>query len=254
VHVSLSSKKEHCSPGSDEDWQKFRALMDALAFVHGTHAWPYRVEYWHSGRKVTDRVTAAEKLGRTAHAPFNEALEFNARAGKVEWDYLGTLKIAAAFFEQDSALRKEVASILFLFREADNAVHSEITTLAMCPLFENLLNLIFRELKLGEKALIENRGLNLFERARHVIDRCITQKVRRNKEKEGYERWQKIVSGAQLFTAREKLQAIVNYFGLKWEGDLELVFKTWQKARNPLVHSTRRADRTEDQFKEISSQ
>jgi hypothetical protein len=31
---------------------------------------------------------------------------------------------------------------------------------------------------------------------------------------------------------------------------MELIFSTWQKARNPIVHDTTRADRTEDQFKE----
>ena len=250
LRVSLCSKKQYRSSSEEEDWRKFQALMDAMAFIHGTHAWPFRIEYWRGVRKVTDRVTAAQKLGRTAHAPFGEALEFNAKTGQAEWDYAATIRKVANFFEQASDIRNEIAVILFLFREAGNGVHSEITTLAMCTLFENLVNLLFKELRLKEKALQENRDLQLFEEARVEIAEQLA--LRTAEKGSGFERWQKVVRTTSLFTQREKFQAVVSHLGLKWEGDMELVFNLWKNARNPLVYETTRAERSEEQIKQSS--
>jgi hypothetical protein len=246
--VVLNSKEEYSPASEVEDWRKFYALMDALAFVHGTHAWPYRVEYWRDGRKVTDRVTAAKRLPRTSHSPFSDALAFNARGGKVDWDYAATIRIVAAFFDQDSVLRHEVASILFLFREADYRVHSEITILAMCALFENLVHLLFKELKLRDKEIAKNKKLALFEEAKAEFDQIISQQAQ--EKGEGYERLRNIVKSATLFSMREKLQAIATHFGLKWEDDIGAVFNTWKTPRNQLVHEASRSGLTEDQIKE----
>ncbi len=248
LRVSLCSTDPEHSSSEAEDWRRFRAVMDALAFVHGMHAWPYRVEYWKEGRKVTDRVTAAEELGHTSHTPFSEALHFNAKAGKAEWDYVETIEKAAAFFETDSTLRKEVATILFLFREADDSVHSEITTLAMCALFENLVNLVFKELSLKEKLTKENDELTQFEQTRTELAEYLAHRAQQKGD--ASERWQKVIGTASPLTQREKFQALVDHFGLKWDGDMELIFKTWKQARNPLVHETARAERTEPQIKQ----
>jgi hypothetical protein len=249
VTVSLKSKATHYSASQEDDWRRFRALMDALGFVHGTHPWPYHIEYWRDGRKLTDRVTAAAKLASTHHAPFSEALEFHARTGEVKWSYSETLSKVASFFENDSVLRQEVAILLFLFREADNGVHAEITTLAMCTLFENLVHLIFKECHLKGKALKEDPNLELFEKARGEIAEHVTQRATAE-DGGGYTRWQRVITTSQLFTQREKLQAVVRHFGLKWDDDMELVFKTWQKGRNPLVHDKPRSNRSEAEFKE----
>jgi hypothetical protein len=83
LHVSLESKKEYTSQGEEKDWKKFHAFMNALAFVNGTNAWPYRIQYWCAGQKLIDRVTAASRLSKTIHAPFPETLAFNARTGSI---------------------------------------------------------------------------------------------------------------------------------------------------------------------------
>src|SRR5207248_2955956 len=100
------------------------------------------------------------------------------------------------FFESSSVLSKEVAQILFLFREAADceSVHGDVTVLATCVLFESLVNQLFEQLKLDKAAM------------------------------------------AQRFSIRQKCQAVVKHFGLQWEGDMEAVFLTWRAARNPLVH------------------
>jgi hypothetical protein len=246
LQVSLSSKKGYRSASEEEDWKKFRAMMDALAFTHGAHPWPYRLEYWRGGRKIADQITCADRLPRTSHTPFDKRLAWNARVGNVEWDYLDALSKAAAFFESGSTLSEEVANILFLFREADDGVHSEITTTVLCTLFENLVRVLFRELKLEEKALQEDPALAQFEQAKSDVLSLIAKSAG-----DEYERVRKVLATASPFSQREMLQAVARHFELKWETDLESIFKTWQQVRNRLVHNTSRAHRTEDQWKEL---
>jgi hypothetical protein len=42
LQVHLRSKNGYGTLGEEADWRKFYALMNALAFVHGVHAWPSR--------------------------------------------------------------------------------------------------------------------------------------------------------------------------------------------------------------------
>src|ERR1035437_9502792 len=107
------------------------------------------------------------------------------------------------------ALSKEVESILFLFREADNGVHSEITTTVLCTLFENLVRVLFRELELEEKARQEDQALVRFEQARSDVLKLIT-----NADADGYDRVRKVLTTASLFSLREMLQAVARHLGL----------------------------------------
>jgi hypothetical protein len=47
----------------------------------------------------------------------------------------------------------------------------------------------------------------------------------------------------------QMFQAVVNYFGLKWQDDMEDIFKTWKRARHPLVHGKAHAEMSEDELK-----
>lgn len=284
VRVRMNSKAGYRSENEQEHWSAFYALMKALAFVHGMHAWPYRVEYWRSGQKITDRVSAVGKLARTAHAPFTEKLDFNARVGKLKWDYLDTVKKATAFFRLNNKLSKEVAEILFLFREADNA-HSEITLVALCALFENLVHLLVRELNLKDKLLEKSPALEAFEWARgrtlsylnslilellsdyygakrgiqlpmgDADGRKLFEKASREfgeemdtelKNKcEACRRMGDVVLNAQFLYIREELEAVARHLGLQWDGHMKELFKAWKGARNLLVHDKTRADQPE---------
>ena len=146
-------------------------------------------------------------------------------------------------------MSKEVSEILFLFREADEGVHSEITTIALCSLFENLVRLIFRELNLKEKAA-GSSDLKLFEEAKSEIADQINQQI--TAKGEGYRRLYNIVRSAQPFSIEQMFQAVVNHFGLKWQDDMEIVFNTWKSARNPIVHDKMRANISEDELKEAT--
>jgi hypothetical protein len=251
LHVSLESKKEYTSQGEEKDWKKFHAFMNALAFVNGTNAWPYRIQYWRAGQKLIDRVAPAKRLAKTIHAPFPETLAFNARTGSIKWNFPDTIKLITKFFDTESALSEEVAYLLFLFRQAGSkGVHRDITTVTLCVLFENLVRHIFKELKLEEYARMENSLFNSFEQAKKKIIEQMDQQLIAIDS--GYKRVQDVIQSAEVFNAKHMLQTIVKHFNLQWKDDMELVFKTWQQARHPGVHHSEYATRTEDDLREIS--
>ena len=255
LQVHLKSKENYQSPGEEEDWRKFHALMKALAFTLGMHAWPYRTQYWRDGKKVADRVTPTRRLAHTVHTPF----------GLAHFDFQDVIRKATAFFESNSVLSKEVAYLLFLFREAANyeSVNFDITVLATCVLFESLVNQLFEQLKLDNAAAKETAGLTLSEPAKlelgeHIKHQIASLVEQANSEADPKMR-QQITSKQEayrrlltrLFDFREKFQAVVNYFQLQWKDDMEPVFRTWRAARNPLVHGARRTDQTEDESKDL---
>ena len=245
LQVALHSKKNYRSLGEQEDWVKFDSFMHALAFANGIHAWPYRRQYWRAGQKITDRITAASKLTKTNHAPFTERLAFNAQTGSLKWDIQDVIRKAAAFFETNTYLSKEVSIILFLFREADKDVHSEITTIALCTLFENLVRLLFTELNLKDKA--DANDVKLFDEAKAEVAGQINRQI--IEKGEGYRRLYNLVRSAHMFSIEQMFQAVVTNFDLMWEDDMEKIFKTWKCARNPLIHGKARADISEDEQK-----
>ena len=227
------------------------AFMNALAFVNGTNAWPYRIQYWRAGQKLIDRVTAAKRLAKTIHAPFPETLAFNARTGSIKWNFQDTIKLIAKFFDTESMLSEEVAYLLFLFRQAGSkGVHRDITTITLCVLFENIVRHIFKELKLDEKARKENPVFDSFELAKKKCIEQMDQQLIANEG--GHKRVHDIVQSAEVFNAKYMLQTIGSHFCLQWEDDMELVFKTWQRARNPSIHQSKYATRSEEDLKEIS--
>ena len=244
LHVNLRSKTGHSSSGDIADWTKFNAFMNAIAFANGVHAWPYRVEYYRAGKKITDRVTVAERLAKTSHSPFSKALAFAAQTGSTQWALQNVLGLAASFFEQDTALSRETSWILFLFREADDGVHQEITTIALCTLFENFVQLLFREFQLEKSAdLIE---LKAFQDAKADVDAHLEALA---KNKQAYRGIQNYLQNADFFPMRRKFRTVVNHLGLQWEGDMEEVFKTWSQTRNAIVHDKTRADQSDEQIR-----
>jgi hypothetical protein len=247
--VSLKSKKEYSSQGEQKDWKKFYAIMNALAFMTGVHAWPYRITYWRADQKLIDRVTAAEPLTKTLYAPFNDTLAASARTGSSSWSFPDTVKLITKFFDSESLLSQEVGYLLFLFRQAGSKdVHRDISVLSLCVLFENLVRHIFFELKLDEKARVENPAYDSFKQAKDTIIQQMDPSLVESNE--GYRRMQNILRSAEAFNAKQMFKIIVNHFGLKWEGDMELILKTWNQARHPAIHQSEYATRTEDDLKE----
>ena len=235
LHVHFESKKGYVSPSKQDDWRKFYALMQALAFAEGVHTWPYRIEYWRRGQKIADKITATRKLASTVYAPFH----------LMNSHFRDVITKAAEFFANDTDLSNEVERILFLFREAGNG--NDVTTLTLCTLFESLVQLLFKHLNLEHEAKAKDETLALFEKAKEEVCNEIEKQVA--KKGSGYERLGGYIRGAQLFSIREMFQAVANHFGLQWENDMEQTFRTWKKLRDPLAHGHKRSNQSEDERK-----
>ncbi len=217
VRVTLNSKDSYLSKGEDADWEGFHAFMNGLALMTGTHAWPFQASYWCAGQKLTERVMAASKLAKTSHAPFDKRLAFNAVTGQVKWDFGDTLGKAAAFFERDTSLSREVSQILFLFRQADAGVQSQVTTIALCVLFENLIQVAFREL--GLESMLQSEVAS-FNEARTEVLKYVASRIaaRHPGGTEGCARIQAILQPAQGYVMKQMFRTLVDHLGLKWDG------------------------------------
>jgi len=237
--VHFNSLPGYSSASPESDWKMFYSLMMALAMIQGIHAWPYRIAYWREGRKITDKITPARRLAETFHTPFR----------RCKYNFQAVIKLGFEFFRTDAKLNNEVSNLLFLFREASDyeSVHGDITAIAICVLFESLVNAIFTELNLGETVTLKSQNIESFLAAKKEITEYISQQKQLGRD--GFSRLAGIVGSAQAFHMRDKLNEVSNHFGLVWEGKMETVFQTWQKIRNPVVHGKARTGETEAESK-----
>lgn len=241
VTVHVNSKPDYVSPSPESDWNTFHSIMMSLAFIQGTHAWPYRIGYWRDGRKITDRITPAQRLSSTVHVPFRQ-LRFN---------FQEVMRLAVNFLGTKGKVNDEVSNILFLFREAADyeSVHGDVTLIAVCVLFESLVNQLFAELQLADKLLEQSGEAKSFKVAQSEVTGFIKEQA--DLQRPGFSRFLGIVKAAQPFTMRERLHAVSDRFGLPWTDRMETVFKTWQKVRDPLVHGKGRTGQTEGESKNM---
>jgi hypothetical protein len=260
LYVILNSKQGYVSAGITEDENKFQAFMSALAFTTGANAWPYRIEHRRSGKKISDMVRATGKLSRISHTPFSNGLAFDAVVGNKNWIFQDVLKKGTAFFEMNSKLSKEISNLLFLFREADaKEVHSDITMISLCALFENLVQLLFRELTLEEETkdadgTYKDTALQFFVQTKEKLKAQISQQIdsaSTTTESEGWKRVSGVVGGAATFSIREKFQAVLKHFQFDeiWLKEMEHSFKTWHEVRQHLFHYKDRTSQSEDDLK-----
>lgn len=243
-----------CAPGvlsvsEEADRLKFSALLRALAFVHGVHAWPYRTEYWRGGKKILDTVKCARELASTQHTPFSRGLALPRKGPGLVWEMGQPIRLLTTFFEQDTKLSREVGGLLARFREADDGKHPELTVLALCTLLENLIHLIFKERNLEPWAREQFLVVKKFEAAKQELIQYVGLQI--PVKGEGYSRMKSLLSHAQAFYIGEKFQAVVKHLGLQWEDDFDRHAKAWKITRNDLVHEVERMDMSEDEIKQV---
>lgn len=246
LHVHLRSKPDYRSEGEAQDQRLFQAFLDALAFTHGQHAWPFHVEHRRDGKLVHDLVQLHKTVARTAHAPFSERLAFNATVGQLSWDYQGVLQTVYAFFRAESKLSRETAQLLYLCREAGSAnVPYPITLLSLCNLLESLVQAIYAE-RVKPQKLSETAA---FEAAKRQVCDELKLKVSQQTDPTGFERILRILTNAEATDARMKFESVIGYLGLKPEDEWKQLFKLWTGCRNPLTHRMAENDDSEQSVK-----
>ena len=146
LHVHFLSKPEHQSLGEEHDWQLFHALLQAVAFTHARHAWPFSVEYRRDGKLLAERIQLNDGVANSPHTPFTERLAFNNLTQSAPWKFEKALQDAFEFFSCDTKLGRESENLLFILREATNrGVPKRISLLSLCSLLESLVRVIYKE-------------------------------------------------------------------------------------------------------------
>src|SRR5882724_513041 len=232
-HLRLKPGSKSLDP--QDNLAVLHAFLEAVAFMHGQHAWPFTLEFRRDGKLVTDRVRPPKVSKRRPHQPFNERIWFNAHVGNVQWDFGATLQKAYAFFRRADQLSAEVRRLLFLCREAAAGdAHTTISNIAMCSLLDSAVNLVF-EHKIERH---DSEPIAEFKSARSSLLSFIAQKIETvgRGEKEAWKRLHAIVTNSESYSAREKFRAVGDYLGLEWEGDWREIYDFWAKWRPRLVH------------------
>ena len=241
VEFHLRLKSDCKSLNAQNDLAILHAFLDAVAFMHGQHAWPFTLEFRRDSKLITDRVRPPKISTRSPHQPFNERIWFNARAGNVQWDFESALQKAYAFFRAESAVTAEVKQLLFLCREAAGAaVHGTITNIALCSLLDSAVNLVFEHRIEGKSHKVETT----FNEVRTRILALIVKNAAnaRDTAEEAWRRFQAIVTNSEFHSAREKFRAVAEHIGFKWDGDWEEIYRFWAKWRPRLSHRGTKSD------------
>jgi hypothetical protein len=242
LHVHLLSKPEHQSLGEDNDWRLFHAFLNALAFTHAQHAWPFSVEHRRDGKLLTDRIQLNEDVADSPHAPFNEALAFNNLTKNLSWKFGDVLEKAFAFFSSDSKLARESENLLFIFREATaRGIPKRISLLSLCSLLESLVRAIYEE-EIAPKKAAETAEFQ------KVKKEACDEFSKRGQP--AYQRLSAILANADPVNIRMRFDAVFEHLGLKPQEKWQELHGLWSKFRNPISHRMSKANESEESYKE----
>jgi hypothetical protein len=245
AHIHLRSKSGYRSKGQAEDERRFQAFLDALAFTHGQHAWPFSVEHRRDGKLIADRIHLNRTVARSPHAPFSKRLAFPPNARKTSWDFQNVLKIVYTFFK-DSKQSNELTHLLYLCREAGGEdVPYRITLLGLCSLLESLVQAIYAE-RVKPKRRSEARA---FETARQEIRKVVQEKMSQQAKPTALSRILGILANVEATSTSMKFDAVIEHLGLKPKDEWRRLFTLWTSCRNPLSHRMAKADESEQAVK-----
>jgi hypothetical protein len=245
VEFQLRLKDGVKSVDPNDDLKSLQAFMEAIAFIHGQHAWPFMLEFRRDHKLITDRVRPPKIALSSVHRPFNERIWFNSVVGNVQWNFNTAVGKAFAFLAAQSELTAEVTRLLFLIREAaGGGTHTTITNIAMCSLLDSAVNLVFEQkIQRGDTETI-----GAFDQVRSTLLAFIQEQSTEpnNLKNPAWGRFEAIIKNAEFYAAREKFRLVGEYLGLKWEGDWQEIFRFWARWRPRLVHRGSSGDDSAD--------
>ena len=190
---------------------------------------------------------ATSDVARTAHGPFSEKLDGNARTGRLEWNFIDPLEKAYRFFGLNSKLSIEVIHLLYLLREASaQGVAKRITLLGLCSLFESLVHVIYDE-QIAGRNLTDTAT---FEAARKDAIEAVRLRASQSANPSAYDRIVGILTSAAVLRLKDEFEAVLDHLSLgpkeRWLG----VFELWHDYRNPLSHRLSNDNGSEVSMKE----
>ncbi len=242
LHVYFLSEPEHQSLGENDDWRFFQAFLNALAFTHAQHAWPFSVEHRRDGKLYTDRIQINKDVANSPHAPFNKTLAFNNATKNLSWKFETALEKAYTFFSSELKLPREIENLLYIFREATaGGVPKRIVLLSLCSLLESLVRVIYEE----EIALKKSTETSEFQKAK--IEICEELK---KKDQPVYHRLSAILVNAEPVNIRMRFHAAIEHIGLQPQDKWQKLYDLWSKFRNPISHRMSKGSESQESAKE----
>ena len=242
LRLVIRSKENQPPLSEAAHLRKYESLGHALAFVHGINAWPYRLCYWRSGSKSSEKLFPATAAPRTHHTPFS-GLGHDVSMG-------GFLAKVAEFLEPDTSFNDKLTSQMYLFRQAGAAQGlRKVDTLALCAILEGLTKLLFDEFGL---AAPQNVGQFADFEARK--DELLAFVDGLANPSDSTRRLRQAVSSAQPtrpLKIEEKFEMVCKRLGLQWDGKMQVVKDAWWQVRNDFAPGDFRegATITEEVFK-----
>jgi len=223
----------------DEEQRLIAAFFKSVAFIHGQHAWPIWMRHERDGKYVCDWIRPPTRPIRSPHRPFNERIWFNAKVGKIRWNFNEALLCAFNFFLSESDLAEEITELVHQLRDATSGDGvKKVNNIVLCALLESAVNAIFESRARSQATVIEQefdrmRG-SLIETIREHKSTCVGENAAAAQQ--ARERLINKLSNTPYWYSREKFQAVAEGLGLKWCDDWENLFNFWNKWRHPVVH------------------
>lgn len=242
LEVYLRSKPNYCSQGEDDDKRLCDAFLQAIAFTHGKHAWPFSFEHRRDGKLVADILQLNEDIASSPHTPFSKRLAFSNATKALVWKYEDALELAYKFFATDSKLAREIENLLYIYREASSrGTAKRISLLCLCSLFESIIRVIYEEQIAPAKAA----ETAAFEQAKKEVYEELS-----TRREPVYRRLAGIMKAAEPVNNRTRFDAVIQHLNLKPEQHWLDLFALWQKARNPVSHRMSGGVESEESIKE----
>jgi hypothetical protein len=233
LEIHLRSKAKFRSKGEGDDRRRFEALLTAVGFTHGFQPWPFHVTHWRNERRISDHITAPRTLAKTIHAPFDRGLG-RSLGYKRKGARNSPIRIAARFFEKQKVLSAKLSYLLFLFRAgAADSVDVRVRTLALCSMFEGIVDLLFDHLRLERELRTKNPQFDEYIRQRDRL--CSRLKRFSARNNSALNRIAGFLEHAKAIRVRDKFGALCDHFQLNQQA-MNRHLDSWTKRRNPLSH------------------
>jgi hypothetical protein len=215
----------------------FSALLRAVAFLHGQHAWPQweRVE---TGSRVLDEfATAPRNVPKTIHTLLTEtACAYNA-------DPTSLIEKAVHTFVRTDEFSRSLEDYIFLAREAGaKETPLQVGTLSLCATFEGLVGLLHKQLCESESSA----HIAEFREARAILMRHIEEQrtcaASEQKSVIAWERLGGILASAHPFRIADRYRQLAKHFQLPWEDNMAKALDSWNGQRHRLAHGAPQDD------------
>ncbi len=236
LHAYLSF--ESCDLSEDEQESRFTAFLEAVAFTHGCRPWPLFRELIQDCRTVECVIFTPDRVLQTSAAPLDDrTIAFHPEAESM-------MVSALDFYSKGSDLVRQFNRLRSILCEAhEGRVIREADILALCTVFEGVIKCLFDHYELRDRTQ-NSSGASQFKEASLAVREWLNQKHVKlaNTKDSPWFRLIGFIKSCGYIRTDERANAVADFYGIPWEGDMELVLEMWKSQRHPLAHGARRDD------------